>query len=144
MSEKQYELDEVAKHTSTESCWLIIGNSSNGTYYSATARALLNFLDFSVVVWKDLHFLPRGLAPLSVFRSIGPVCSVSFSSKTSSPSSFHPSIPMICNGILLRWTNKEGRKTQPPLSPTVSPIYEKSLTKFRVLSFRWPESLRRD
>jgi hypothetical protein len=31
MSElKQYTLDEVSKHTTAESCWLIIGNEKNG------------------------------------------------------------------------------------------------------------------
>lgn len=32
MTDKEYTADEVAKHTSNDDCWLIIGNSSNGTY----------------------------------------------------------------------------------------------------------------
>jgi hypothetical protein len=28
--EKEYTLDEVSQHTTTDSCWLIIGNASNG------------------------------------------------------------------------------------------------------------------
>lgn len=27
---KEYTLEEVAKHTNSDSCWLIIGNASNG------------------------------------------------------------------------------------------------------------------
>ena len=31
MSElKEYTLDQVAKHTTTDSCWLVIGNDNNG------------------------------------------------------------------------------------------------------------------
>lgn len=29
-AEKEYTLDEISQHTTTESCWLIIGNASNG------------------------------------------------------------------------------------------------------------------
>lgn len=33
MSElKEYTLDEVSQHTTTESCWLIIGNEKNGEF----------------------------------------------------------------------------------------------------------------
>lgn len=33
MSElKEYTLDEVAKHTTTDSCWLVIGNDNNGEF----------------------------------------------------------------------------------------------------------------
>lgn len=31
-SVKEYTLEEVSKHTTTDSCWLVIGNSSNGEY----------------------------------------------------------------------------------------------------------------
>jgi hypothetical protein len=29
---KEYTSEEVSKHTTTESCWLIIGNASNGMF----------------------------------------------------------------------------------------------------------------
>jgi hypothetical protein len=30
-AKKEYTLEEVSKHTSSKSCWLIIGNATNGT-----------------------------------------------------------------------------------------------------------------
>ena len=34
MSEaKEFTLDEVAKHTKTEDCWLVIGNATNGEIF---------------------------------------------------------------------------------------------------------------
>jgi hypothetical protein len=30
-NKKEYTLDEIAKHTSHDDCWLIVGNQSNGT-----------------------------------------------------------------------------------------------------------------
>lgn len=33
---KEYEADEVFKHTSADDCWLVIGNESNGGYKMMT------------------------------------------------------------------------------------------------------------
>lgn len=30
---KEFTLDEVQQHTSTKSCWLIVGNSTNGKVF---------------------------------------------------------------------------------------------------------------
>jgi hypothetical protein len=41
-SDKEYTLEEVAQHTSTESCWLIIGNPSNGEWFTSFCQKEFN------------------------------------------------------------------------------------------------------
>ena len=46
MSElKQYTLEEVSKHTTAESCWLIIGNEKNGEWEKVDLRRVEEHVD---------------------------------------------------------------------------------------------------
>ena len=69
MSElKEYSLDEVAKHTTAESCWLIIGNDNNGesTVHNAQQFSFVGPSD-NAAVNEDIQHNKQQRVPRDLF-----------------------------------------------------------------------------